>query len=64
MPVQQEATIVVPSEDPKKKKTEEQLPDSAPEKPKGKEDDEFEELVRIYEASELSCSLTVSKTVR
>lgn len=45
MPIQQEATIVVPSEDPKKKKTEEKAPDATDEKPKSKDDADSDDLV-------------------
>jgi hypothetical protein len=46
MPAQQEATILVPSEDPKKKKLEEKTPNGA-ENSKGKDNDEVEELVSV-----------------
>lgn len=44
MPTQQEATIVVPSEDPKRKKSEEKPVDADVDKPKGKDDADVEEL--------------------
>lgn len=47
MPVKQEATIVVPSDDPKKKKSEEETPKAGDDKPKGKEETDFDELVSI-----------------
>lgn len=47
MPVQQEATILVPSEDPKKKKPEEKAPDVAADNSKAKGEGEDEELVGL-----------------
>ena len=57
MPVQQEATILVPSEDPKNKKSEEK-PSNAADTSKGKDDTDVEELVSFTQAHERSSMLT------
>jgi len=49
MPVQQEATILVPSDDPKNKKSEEKSSNGAAENSKGKVD--AEELVSVIPSS-------------
>jgi 26S proteasome regulatory subunit N1 len=57
MPVQQEATILVPSEDPKNKKSEEKSPNAA-DSSKGKDGTDVEELVSFTQARERSSMLT------